>query len=216
MFDVQGMAHAEIAKILGSARALCARDFFTPTNNCKRGFQSSPRFQTLRRKPMANQPLNEQQLQALLRLKRHEQPPPGYFDDLLHAIHRRQREEMLRRPAWQLFTGSNWGILRVAAQGLGVCGNHGGSVVDGMGAIQIMFPKKQEVFTAKSVVIPGDSVVNATTPPTVVPGKITCGMCRSRFRRMCVSSRTGRPIHIACSEGAASVALYYRHAAGEL
>ena len=51
---------------------------------------------------MANQPLNEKQLQALLRLKRHEQPPPGYFDDLLHSVHRRQREELLRRPAWRI------------------------------------------------------------------------------------------------------------------
>src|SRR5687767_11299882 len=92
-----------LRKFSGSAKEPCVPAYFTPINNCKRGFLSSPRFQILRRKPMANQPLNEQQLQALLRLKRHEQPPPGYFDDLLHAIHRRQREEMLRRPAWRIF-----------------------------------------------------------------------------------------------------------------
>jgi len=51
---------------------------------------------------MENQPLNETQLQALLRLKRHETPPPGYFENLLDRVHRRQREEMLRRPAWQI------------------------------------------------------------------------------------------------------------------
>ena len=57
---------------------------------------------------MQNQPLNESpllsgsQLQALLRLKRHEQPPAGYFENLLDRVHRRQREEMLRRPAWQI------------------------------------------------------------------------------------------------------------------
>ena len=48
------------------------------------------------------QELDETQLQALLRLKRYETPPPGYFDNLLDRVHRRQREEMLRRPAWQI------------------------------------------------------------------------------------------------------------------
>jgi hypothetical protein len=52
---------------------------------------------------MEERQLSEKQLQALLRLKRHEQPPPGYFDDLLTNIHQRQREELLRRPAWRLF-----------------------------------------------------------------------------------------------------------------
>lgn len=46
--------------------------------------------------------LDENQLQALLRLKRYENPPPGYFDGLLDRVHRRQREEMLSRPAWQI------------------------------------------------------------------------------------------------------------------
>lgn len=51
---------------------------------------------------MTNHPLDETQLQILLRIKRHEQPPPGYFDQLLHSVHRRQREELLRRPAWHI------------------------------------------------------------------------------------------------------------------
>ena len=51
---------------------------------------------------MPNNPLDETQLQALLRLKRFEQPPPGYFDGLLSQVHRRQREELLRRPAWRI------------------------------------------------------------------------------------------------------------------
>lgn len=46
--------------------------------------------------------MTEEQLSTLLRLKRHEQPPPGYFDDLLRAVHRRQREELLQRPLWRI------------------------------------------------------------------------------------------------------------------
>jgi hypothetical protein len=46
--------------------------------------------------------MTEEQLSTLLRLKRYEQPPPGYFDDLLRAVHRRQREELLQRPLWRI------------------------------------------------------------------------------------------------------------------
>lgn len=38
----------------------------------------------------------------LLRLKRFEQPPPGYFEDFLHEFHRRQRDELLREPLWSV------------------------------------------------------------------------------------------------------------------
>jgi hypothetical protein len=46
--------------------------------------------------------MTDEQLHALLRLKRFEQPPEGYFDGLLRDIHRRQREELLRRPLWKI------------------------------------------------------------------------------------------------------------------
>jgi hypothetical protein len=42
-------------------------------------------------------------LSKLLHLKRYEQPPPGYFDDFLREFQRRQRAELLRRPAWAVF-----------------------------------------------------------------------------------------------------------------
>jgi hypothetical protein len=41
-------------------------------------------------------------LSKLLRLKRYERPPPGYFEDFLREFQRRQRLEALRRPRWAL------------------------------------------------------------------------------------------------------------------
>src|SRR6476620_8107062 len=47
-------------------------------------------------------PLNEEQIGKLLRLKKFEQPPPGYFENFLHEFHRRQRDELLREPVWRI------------------------------------------------------------------------------------------------------------------
>ncbi len=44
----------------------------------------------------------EEDIGTLLRLKRHEQPPPGYFDNFLHEFHRRQRAELLKQPLWRI------------------------------------------------------------------------------------------------------------------
>jgi len=45
---------------------------------------------------------NDDEIGQLLRLKRHEQPPPAYFDNFLHEFHRRQRTELLRQPLWRI------------------------------------------------------------------------------------------------------------------
>ena len=45
---------------------------------------------------------NNNEITKLLRLKKYEQPPPGYFDSFLHEFHRRQRNELLRQPLWRI------------------------------------------------------------------------------------------------------------------
>jgi len=45
---------------------------------------------------------NDNEIAKLLRLKRYEQPPPGYFENFLHEFHRRQRDELLREPVWRI------------------------------------------------------------------------------------------------------------------
>ncbi|MEO6784964.1 MAG: hypothetical protein ABI318_02420 [Chthoniobacteraceae bacterium] len=91
---------------------------------------------------MQNQPLNENQLQALLRLKRYEQPPAGYFNELLESVHRRQREELLRRPAWQIAIDR----IRAFFAPLHLEWRHAGSMaallVAGIFAIRIAIPER--------------------------------------------------------------------------
>ena len=45
---------------------------------------------------------DDREIARLLRLKRHEQPPPGYFESFLHEFHCRQRDELLRQPLWRI------------------------------------------------------------------------------------------------------------------
>jgi hypothetical protein len=47
----------------------------------------------------------DNEIGRLLRLKKYEQPPPGYFENFLHEFHRRQRDELLRQPLWKIALG---------------------------------------------------------------------------------------------------------------
>lgn len=103
---------------------------------------------------MADQQLNEKQLQALLRIKRYEQPPPGYFDDLLANIQKRQRAEMLRRPAWRLALER----VKTFAESLRVdwpyAASMAGILITGIAIIQMSMPKHKSAPVAAAVALP--------------------------------------------------------------
>ncbi len=44
----------------------------------------------------------EEQISKLLRLKRYELPPPGYFEGFLQEFQARQGAESIRRPLWEI------------------------------------------------------------------------------------------------------------------
>lgn len=44
----------------------------------------------------------EEQISKLLRLKRYEMPPPGYFEDFLAEFQSRQRAELIKAPLWEI------------------------------------------------------------------------------------------------------------------
>jgi hypothetical protein len=48
---------------------------------------------------------DDNEIGRLLRLKKYEQPPPGYFENFLHEFHRRQRDELLCQPLWKIALG---------------------------------------------------------------------------------------------------------------
>ena len=117
---------------------------------------------------MDDKQLSEQQLQALLRLKRHEQPPPGYFDDLLKNIHRRQREELLHRPAWRISLER----LRTFFGSLRLDWNYAGSMAAilliGIGAIQLALPARQhsgQQITGNIPTLPSQNIVAVSDQP---------------------------------------------------
>jgi len=46
---------------------------------------------------------SDDKIARLLRLKRYEQPPPGYFENFLHEFRRRRCDELVRQPRWRIW-----------------------------------------------------------------------------------------------------------------
>ena len=89
--------------------------------------------------------MTEEQLTALLRIKRFEQPPPQYFDRLLEDIHRRQREELLHRPLWRIAVERVQTLFSEHSMGnVSYAGAMAMTLIVGVGAIAVMMPEKVE------------------------------------------------------------------------
>ena len=85
--------------------------------------------------------MTEEQLSALLRLKRYEQPPPQYFDQLLRDIQRRQRSELLHRPLWKIAAERVQTFFSEHSMGhLSYAGAMAAVLIVGVGAIGLMIP----------------------------------------------------------------------------
>src|SRR3954465_7220322 len=76
------------------------RGSFTRIGSCKITWTSFGKILFRRGRKMDE--FNDNEIARLLRLKRCEQPPPGYFENFLHEFHRRQRDELLREPIWRI------------------------------------------------------------------------------------------------------------------
>ena len=99
--------------------------------------------------------LDENQLQALLRLKRYENPPPGYFDGLLDRVHRRQREEMLSRSAWQIAVERIRAFFAPLQMGWRHAGAMAAVLVVGILTIRIAIPERAAVPVQVAQVVVG-------------------------------------------------------------
>ena len=113
--------------------------------------------------------LDENQLQALLRLKRYEAPPAGYFENLLDRVHRRQREELLRRPAWQIALER----IRAFFAALQMDWRHAGSMaailVVGIFAIRTAIPERAADSSQIAQAVAGSSLQASAPNITLQP-----------------------------------------------
>ncbi len=101
---------------------------------------------------------------ALLRLKRYEQPPPGYYDRLLSDIHRRQRTELLRRPLWKIALDRLQTYFGEHSMGsLPYAGAMAAVLVAGVAAIGLMTPEVEKAPMVLATA--GTSVISKSERP---------------------------------------------------
>ena len=118
--------------------------------------------------------MTEEQLTALLRIKRFEQPPPQYFDRLVENIHRRQREELLHRPLWRIAVERVQTFFSEHSMGnVSYAGAMAAALVVGAGAIAVMMPgeieKQSFVAASTPVQAKSSSLLTLQSRPVSAP-----------------------------------------------
>ena len=113
-----------------------------------------------------SQTMDEDTAKRLIRLKRHEAPPEGYFDAFLTEFHHRQRKELLHRSSLSLFMerlntyladprSQGWAFAPVAAVFLVafyiVIGMTDDSPLPVMPTAQIVSPAPQDYLAAEDI-----------------------------------------------------------------
>ena len=113
----------------------------------------------------------QQKLSALLRLKRFEQPPPGYFEKLVQDVHRRQRADLLRRPLWKIAIERVQTFFGEHSMGrLQYGGAMAAVLVTGVTIFGLSYPSKPGSTPTSAVALAavGDIEVPAQAPSSVV------------------------------------------------
>jgi len=110
---------------------------------------------------MNAQPENFDRLQKLLALKRHEQPPPGYFENLSSRISDRieQQREIARFPWWRKLAVFDLKPAMVCATGVIVCGLLAAGVIT---SLQV---NNTAVASPAQVVYTGQPTLDTGMPP---------------------------------------------------
>ncbi|HYR59675.1 MAG TPA: hypothetical protein VEO95_13635 [Chthoniobacteraceae bacterium] len=135
--------------------------------------------------------MHDPRISALLRLKRFEQPPPGYFDRLLGEVHRRQRAELLHRPLWKIALERTQVFFSEHSMGnLSYAGAMGVLLVAGLVVIGRMTPGESQATASAPQVAKTEAPAPLTTPAAGSNRMLVLGpQSRSEMARLVNSPR---------------------------